>query len=356
MNYDFLINNEYHYSLACNFIKNEGVKAEDVKFILIKHVFNNSKVKMKTEEYNCIPRLIESKLDYINVFKHFSLRQKIGKLKFSEKSILFIFTEFELVNCAIVKAARKQGARIVLVEDGGIASYIQFVLKGNRNSFRFIIPKLILQITEVKETRIDNYLHSRMPDRYFDSLVYSLPLKHSRDIKTLISNSFYNTDELVGECRENGAMYINQDLYHSYMDFDEYLKSTIHVIRDIINECSGKSIIFRFHPRDNKRQTIELVLSKEFDALEFDYGDLIIEDVIISKGISKVYGYNSSALFLLGKRGINVNYVNIKFPMNNSSTLAAISNEVISEMDVALNNEVNTGNVLSSLKMIWRER
>ena len=296
----FLVNNGYHYF--------------DVKSHLSDGVFPN---------IICVPHTIELKKTnkfnkLFNIETPFTSRKwllilpvlvtviKINKLlKPSKKDILFLYTEYDPINNYIVHKFKKAGAKIFLIEDGGVAGYITNKLNMDiRASFKNKLKELFIWLfferTKVKVRKIDSIIRMQLNDNYLDGLIYYKPVKSNRDIPINI----LKRNRIQIPKKENDMIFFDQSWNDFHDTYENYIIDLINILKTLTDKFDV--VYFKFHPRQDQRHIARVMrdISKNNIKVSYINSKKPVEDIIYKYNIKFSSSICTSALLTLTEIGV----------------------------------------------------
>ncbi|MDQ5929211.1 MAG: hypothetical protein QG594_989, partial [Bacteroidota bacterium] len=128
----FLINNNYHLydvKLHLNNLANFKVSLLQVPHTLDE--ITNDIAALFVEVFT-FQRLIESKLNYVNIFRLSKLYKNIkNSLHIGSNDVLFVYTEYELLNHYLIACFKNAGAKVYIIDEG-IATYLTYSMLSDK--------------------------------------------------------------------------------------------------------------------------------------------------------------------------------------------------------------------------------
>lgn len=296
----FLVNNSYHYfDVKCHL--------SDEVFPNIINVPHNISLN-KTDEVNKIFTIqspFKSK-KWMLILPVLGVVYKINKLfKPTKDDVLFFYTEYDPVNNYIVHKFKKAGAKIFLIEDGGVAGYVNNRLNMDirvklKNRFKELFIWLFFERTKVRIRDIDSLSKMQLTDNYIDGLIYYKPITSNRDINIHILKrnriKIHNT--------ENHIIFFDQQWKYFYETYDKYIIDLIDILRSHTNNFI--KVYFKFHPRE-KEENIKRIMndiSKANLAVNYIRSKEPIEVIINKYNIKFSSSICTSALLTLTEIGV----------------------------------------------------
>jgi hypothetical protein len=219
---------------------------------------------------------------------------------------LLLYTEFEVLNQAVVRHFKRRGARVVLIEDGGIATFLTFNIQGarERKSLVQAAAQLWLQslagapyLTLVKYNGI---IFPQIQDRYIDVAVYYLPMPISRSIRRIVVRK--PVQHVEGLARGT-AIFLNERVYDYYCTMEKYLEFLERILTRM--EQGFTRVLFKFHPSETpeRRSMISAVLARHPAVARVD-NDAAVETLVQQYMPGHAVSFLSSALLNLWYYGV----------------------------------------------------
>ena len=253
----FLVNNEYHLLDVydhCNQISDL-----DKSLIIIPHNFNydNRKISEKTN-FTTIYRYKSPfrGWGFFNIFKIRRVCQQIEKELFICKNdVLFVYTEYEILNQYIIKIFKKKGAMIYVIEDGGLPTYLTFNIDNDgsfslKEMIKLFFVNRILKWDHVRFLKYNEIIFPQIEDKYLDGVLLYFKLTIRRNINTY----FILKDVEKLALDEESAIFLNERIYDYYCSKEEYLS----LLGDALRKITGKfrKVYFKFHPREHEEDQL----------------------------------------------------------------------------------------------------
>lgn len=248
----FLVNNNYHViDFEKHFEEIKKKSNENVALIQVPHT-----LKMKTDNKDYKTFLFSRISDDIKLLLPFNYYKVIksvdSAIKPTSEDILFIYTEYELLNHYIVSYFKKNKAKVFLIEEG-LATYMDFCfIQDEKTKFKKILLEKYIQIVlGMKNSRLSksNKRSFSLKDSLFDGVLLYFDVKIVRHIKSyIIKRQAIKLENLDSK----KVIFLNEDIYSYYDEFDSYLST----LTEMLNSLSKKfnKVYFKFHPREYNMQ------------------------------------------------------------------------------------------------------
>ena len=310
----FLVNNDYHF--VDTLIHCQELKEYDKTLIQIPHTL----------------RVLERHPDFINIFTFdtpfqslkslFNLSkikttEKIiqGMLQPSKKDILFVYTEFEILNQFIIAYFKKKGARVYVIEDGGFPTYLTYSVHSDKRLpfkqfLKLLYMKYILQYRFLEYWFFNNMVFPQIKAKYIDAVLLYINVNITRSIKKYLIRK--NTRQIT--TNSSSAILLNEKLYEIYCSKHEYME----ILDDLLNGLSKQfdNIYFKFHPRETLTdQAWQKTILQKYDNVMIVTDEAPIEQLIDKYSAKYVFSFISAALLNLFPYGITPVYVYHLYPV-----------------------------------------
>lgn len=175
----------------------------------------------------------------------------VARLRPHAGDVLALYTEYELLNHLIIKRFRAAGAKVVLIEDGGVGTYLPFSdLPGQaltaRERLMALSVKCLPGLADTRFKKMNGVLFPWCPDEEIDLLcVYRqfTPARRIRSITIEGEAAAFNASLVVGR-----VVFLNEAIYDHYQGAEAYLRDLDRILTAL---CEGyEDVLFKFHPRE----------------------------------------------------------------------------------------------------------
>jgi hypothetical protein len=311
----FLINNDYHYfDVALHAQTLEGTR---LHLIEIMHTLQQRDSSRWATSSRFEP-VIHSGLARA-LLSHLQTVPKIAaRIRPRREDVLFVYTEYEPLNQYVVGLFRRAGARVYLIEDGGIATYITF---RNPQSEPLRLKERVLRALyrclpgagSLRLQKIGGNLYPWMPDDCFDGVCLYRPVRLGRKLPVVPLRR--PAEPCIVGADTSRILFLNQDLYtFNYLSDDAYIETLRHVIGGLASGFG--QVLFKFHPRETAawRERIQREVLSRWINVSCISSNLGIEATIEDSGVGLAASFNSTALMNLVHRGIEPVFLYHLFP------------------------------------------
>lgn len=255
----FLVNNNYH-RIDFEEHLNQLREIDEVALIQIPHTLDLIKWNERYKIYTILP------LGYKNYFNIKKVIKKIkeieGKIIPNEGDILFIFTEYEIINHIIVNYFKSRRAKVYLLEEG-LATYLESCYEPNEKisfkmKFFYLYLRYILKFKYIKILRTKTMSPFTIADRQIDKILTYLNIKTYRKIEQVLVKKEIKEIPCLDEKK---IIFLNEDIYNFFTDYNTYINDLVMILE--ILSMKFEKVVFKFHPREyNNPQIIKLITEK----------------------------------------------------------------------------------------------
>lgn len=228
----------------------------------------------------------------------------------SEDTLLF-FTETEWLNQIIVQHFRKCGARIVMLEDGGFATYISMSLPESEPlSFReHCIQAAYRLLPDLRNSRlfkVNGVLFPRLPDSSIDLIALYRSVSLYRRVPT---RCVLRPACKPCNIRRSTVVFLNGDMYYYYQTDDGYFAGLRRLLTALTK--GFETVHFKFHPResDDWKRRIHELLEREFPTINIIDRAGPIEQMVVDYRPEVLASHISAALLNIEYQGIEPLYL-----------------------------------------------
>ncbi len=304
----FLVNNNYHMLDVYEHCIN--LKDYEKSLIQIPHTLD---VLNRDENFIDILTYNSPLNGFRNLFNIYKIKKKekeIKKeLKLNKNDILFVYTEFEVLNQYIISLFKKFGARVYVIEDGGFPTYLTYGVKSEKTlpfkeKIRLFYTKYILGYSFVEYLYFNKLVFPQINEKYIDGVLLYLDVLVNRNIKKYIVKRNIKKMKL----NSNNAIFLNEKMYCYYCTKKEYA-NILENILSIMNNRFEKTY-FKFHPRETKEDKIwQLKIVNKFDKVHIIEEHSPIENLLEKYDSKFIFSFLSAALLNLNAMGVIPVYI-----------------------------------------------
>lgn len=165
--------------------------------------------------------------------------------------VLALYTEYELLNHLVIKRFRAAGAKVVLIEDGGVGTYLPFSdLAGQaltaRERLYALSVKCLPGLADTRFRKLNGVLFPWRPDEDIDLLcVYRrfTPARAIRSVTIEGEPAAFSAPLVAGR-----VVFLNECIYDHYQDAAGYLRDLDRILTAL--RAGYPDVLFKYHPRE----------------------------------------------------------------------------------------------------------
>lgn len=270
--------------------------------------------------------------NFLNIFKVKKLEKKIeNNLNINKEDILFVYTEYEVLNQYIISIFKKIGAKVYVIEDGGFPTYLTYSVSNQSNlpikeKIKLYYMKYILGYKYLEYLYYNKIVFPQINAKFIDGVMFYLDVQITRDITKYVINR--DVKELILDV--NKAIFLNEDAYHFYCTKNEFCT----ILEDILKNMSKNFdvVYFKFHPREIEEDKLwQKEIIKKYKNIEVINDNTPFENLIETYQTKYVFSFLSAALLNVNAMGAIPVYVYHLYD-------AISKNSVFKEIDFILQN------------------
>jgi hypothetical protein len=304
----FLVNNNYHLLDVYEHCK--YLKSYEKSLIQIPHTLECIQESGIFNNIYTFNTPFKGLKNFFNVFKAKQIEKNIkNKISVTKDDILFVYTEYEVLNQYVISLFKKNGAKVYVIEDGGFATYLTYsVLNEGKLTLKEIIKllylKYILGYKFVKFLKYNGIVFPQIEDKFIDGVLLYLDVKIIRNIKKILISKNHRKLTL----NEKKAIFLNEKMYDYYCSKKEHKI----ILNDILQKMSQKfeKIYFKFHPReteDDKKWQLKIL--NQYHNVQIIEEKTPIENLLEKYDAKYVFSFFSAALLNVNAMGAIPVYV-----------------------------------------------
>ncbi|MDH4944068.1 polysialyltransferase family glycosyltransferase [Sulfurimonas sp. C5] len=298
----FLVNNNYHLLDVYEHCKN--LRKFEKSLIQIPHTLE---CISKDENFNniFIFKTPFSKMkNYFNIINVKKIERKVkSKLTINANDILFVYTEYEILNQYIITLFKKNGAKVYVIEDGGFPTYLTYSIEDTeplslKEKIKLFYFNYFLGYRFVNFLKYNNLIFPQINENYLDGVLLYLDINIVRNIKKFLLSK--NKKQL--DLDKSKALFLNEKIYEYYCSKSEY--------SDILKICIEKMIdkfeivYFKFHPKETEENKLwQLKILNQYSNVEIIQDNSPVENLLVIYKTKYVFSFLSAALLNLNAQG-----------------------------------------------------
>lgn len=303
----FLINNNYHFNDFASHL--HVLSLNNLALIEIPHTLDDKEhnnITVYRYELAKIQGFISQIFNYIYQTNKIDREILPGK-----DDILFLYTEYEILNQYIALKFKQVGARIIMIEDGGFGTYVPFRFTESESlSLREWTKKTIYRclpgLAKICFFKLNGIIFPRLNDDVIETLCIYNPVVLKRKIPTKLI--IRNVDKLMEQV-PGRVIFLNEAIYQFYQNDIDY----IYGIKILLAGLSRgyNEVFFKFHPRETLewRKRISNEVLSLYSDIHIIEEEIPIETLIEKYRPTAAASYFCSALLTLADRGIEPLYL-----------------------------------------------
>jgi len=225
--------------------------------------------------------------------------------------VLLFFTEVEWLNQIIVQRFKANGAKVVLLEDGGFGTYIPMAQPTSETLTlreRFVLAgfRTLPALRHSQLFKVNNLLFPRLPDSAIDTIALyrDAPIQRDTSVRRVAQPA-----KTACAVRRGSVIFLNEPLYDYYQTRKAYLAG-LEMLLESLSQ-GFQTVHFKFHPRESQawRDEISALISKRFPKIRIIENNLNIEEIITTYFPEVLASYFSAALLGIEFDGIEPMYL-----------------------------------------------
>ena len=224
---------------------------------------------------------------------------------------LLFFTEVEWLNQIVVQHFRARGARVVMLEDGGFATYIPMSVAGSeplswRERCIQAAYRLVPGLAKSRLFKVNGQLFPRLPDSAIDAIGLYQDVPLHRDVAI---HRVRKPARKPCEVQPGHVIFLNDRMYDHYQTAEVYLAGLRRLMSALTEGFA--TVHFKFHPREPEDWKLRVrdMLAREFPAVALIERPGTVEKMILDYRPEVLASYFSSALLNIEYQGIEPLYL-----------------------------------------------
>lgn len=327
----FIVNNNYQfYDVEIHLV---GLNKSDVKLIEIPHTLDEREHLGFRSVFRYLPALqvglIAQVKNYLQLIKR--IDQDIIP---SKEDILFFYTEFEILNQYVATRFKQAGARVYLIQDGSVGTYLPFrMVCSEPLTLKWYVKQSIYRLlpglSRIRLHKLNGVIFPWMPDTSIDGVCIYRQVTLKRAISPILLQ-FPSQSQL--SLVPDRIIFLNEAIYGLYQTAEKYIEGLDKIIGELCSRFD--EVFFKFHPRetDEWRQRIRQEVLFRFPAVIVIEENTAIEMMIEQYHPFLVASYFCAALLSLPERGIESLYLYHLIPELNEQPIFQELTSVLNEL------------------------
>ncbi|MBV8467923.1 MAG: hypothetical protein JO218_18425 [Burkholderiales bacterium] len=307
-----LVNNDYQLHA----LRRHGIEAlggpDGVALILVPHALS---LPLDARDFHSVHRfdtpLGRSRMPF-TLWRYGGLARDVARsLAPRPTDTLLFFTETEWLNQIVVQHFHRGGARVVMLEDGGFATYIPMAVRESeplslRERCVQAAYRLLPALRRSRLFKVNGQAFPRLPDDSIDAigLYQDVGLQRQVDVCRVLKPS-----RKICELRQGSVIFLNERMYDHYQDAEHYLAGLRRLMAPLVQ--GFEKVYFKYHPRepDEWKHRIGTLLAGEFPSIELIDRAGTVENMILDYRPEVLASYFSAGLLSIEYQGIEPLYL-----------------------------------------------
>jgi hypothetical protein len=298
----FLVNNNYHLTDAYTHCKH--LKDYDKSLIQIPHLLDTINSNEIFSKIYIFLTPFKRLANYFNLIKIKKIEKNvIESLKIASSDVLFVYTEYEVLNQFIIRLFKKSGAKVYIIEDGGLPTYLTYSVKSDaklpiKKRVRLLYLKYILGYRFVEYLYYNKIVFPQINEKYIDGVLLYLDVNIARNIKKYILKK--HIEELILDKKK--GMFLNSPIYDYYCTKQQYALILDNVLYNMSNNF--QIVYFKFHPRESvENKKWQTVIIKKYTKVHIIEEEIPIENTLEKYNAKYIFSFLSAALLNVNAMG-----------------------------------------------------
>lgn len=297
-----LVNNDYQFFDARLHAKH--LKAYGLPSILVEvpHALSETDRHSDFSGQICLPSPLRGR-SWLSAWPRYfmAVHEVARSIEPHADDVLFMYTEFELLNQIIALRFKRAGARVYLIEDGGVGSYIPLSLPGGETLSikEWVVALMSRTLPGLNRTRfhkLNGVVFPWLPDSELDGVCLYRPLKIVRQIPVHV---LQRTDAEEVNRKTGRVVFLNECMYDNYQSEEQYMAGLLQLLSLLLQGFD--EVLFKFHPRETVvwRERIRTLLGERLPKVIFIDNDRAMESLIKEFRPEVIASYFSTVLLNL---------------------------------------------------------
>lgn len=235
-----------------------------------------------------------------------SVKEVERALRPQRDDVLFIYTEYELLNHFIVLQFKRAGARVYLLEDGGVGTYLPFSLPGDeplscKERVIAAMTRCLPGLGKTQFHKVNGVVFPWLEDKRLDGLCLYRPLEIVRSLPVFVLRRIRSAPV---EPRRGRVIFLNERMYDDYQTAEQYLERLQSILASLAQGFD--EVFFKFHPREEAewKDRIRALLASQPPSVRIVECERAIEALVEDYRPEVIASYFSTALLNLDGTGI----------------------------------------------------
>ena len=190
--------------------------------------------------------------------------------------------ELELLNVYIANRFYQAGAKVLLIEDGGLATYVPFCTLAServtlRESAKLLFLRLLYSYWDLRFHKVYGYPYRYMQDNKLSGILIYQPVTLKRNVRSYLIK---RPPQRKVEVTPRRAIFLNAYIYKLYQNFDDYIIGLQKILNYLCENFD--SVFFKFHPSEGESERVEIIskVLKFYPMVKIILDDRAIEEIV----------------------------------------------------------------------------
>jgi hypothetical protein len=303
----FLVNNDYQLLDARIHAQGLRLQGQESTLIEVPHMLQESNRGDGFRQLFNFPAPLKSHGWMGAWWCYFGARRDVNRqLTPKAGDTLFLYTEYELLNHFIALRFKRAGARVFLLEDGGVGTYIPFSVPSQekltlKEHIVALMTRCLPGLHRTTFHKLNGIVFPWMEDRQIDGLCTYRPLRIIRQIPVHV---LHGPVRARLETIPGRVLFLNERMYDDYQNATEYMHGLETIMRALVKGFG--EVLFKFHPREKQpwRGRIAELLASHFPTVRIVEDSRAAELLLAELRPEALASYFSTALLSLTGTGI----------------------------------------------------
>lgn len=297
-----LVNNDYHLFDARSHARNLTAHGQPSILVEVPHALSETNRSSCFSGQISLPSPLRGR-SWLSAWpRYFMAAHEVAHLiEPHADDVLFMYTEFELLNQMVALRFKRAGARVYLIEDGGVGTYIPLSLPGGetlsvKEWVVALMSRCLPGLSRTRFHKLNGVVFPWLPDSELDGVCLYRPLRIVRQLPVHV----LHRARAVKVNRKSGrVVFLNECMYDNYQNEAQYLAGLLQLLSLLIQGFD--EVLFKFHPRETLawRERIRIFLGERMPTVKFVDNDRAMESLVEEFRPEVIASYFSTVLLNL---------------------------------------------------------
>ncbi len=303
----FLVNNDYQLLDARSHAHDLLQQGQDSSLIEVPHMLQENNRSEGFRQLHAFAAPLKSHGWMGAWWCYFGAQRDVTRqLNPTAGDTLFLYTEYELLNHFIALRFKQAGARVFLLEDGGVGTYIPFSVPSQerltlKEHIVALMTRCLPNLHRTKFHKINGIVFPWMEDKHLDGLCTYRPLQIIRQLPVHVLRG---PERARLKTIPGRVLFLNERMYDDYQNATEYMHGLETIMRALT--IGFGEVLFKFHPREKQpwRGRITELLATKFPSVRVVEDSRAAELLLADLQPEVLASYFSTALLSLQGTGV----------------------------------------------------